>query len=75
MINIPAFRIPDYRNLWAGAAFNQQGMIGEQVVLGLLVYQFTHSTAWVGVMLAIYFRKRPGDPPYLKAPISAKVSA
>jgi MFS family permease len=55
MIKIPAFGIPDYRNLWAGAAFNQQGMTGEQVVLGLLVYQFTHSTAWVGVMLAVYF--------------------
>ncbi|MDP7547302.1 MAG: MFS transporter [Alphaproteobacteria bacterium] len=55
MINIPAFGIADYRNLWAGAAFNQQGMSGEQVVLGLLVYQFTHSTAWVGVMLAVYF--------------------
>ncbi|MDA1101147.1 MAG: MFS transporter [Proteobacteria bacterium] len=55
MINIPAFGIADYRNLWAGAAFNQQGMSGEQVVLGLLVFQFTHSTAWVGVMLAVYF--------------------
>jgi MFS family permease len=55
MIRIPAFGIPDYRNLWAGAAFNQQGMSGEQVVLGLLVYQFTQSTAWVGVMLAVYF--------------------
>jgi len=55
MIKIPAFGIPDYRNLWAGAAFNQQGMSGEQVVLGLLVYQFTQSTAWVGVMLAVYF--------------------
>ena len=55
MINIPAFRIADYRNLWAGAAFNQQGMSGEQVVLGLLVFQFTQSTAWVGVMLAVYF--------------------
>ncbi len=55
MINIPAFGIADYRNLWAGAAFNQQGTSGEQVVLGLLVFQFTQSTAWVGVMLAVYF--------------------
>ena len=55
MINIPAFAIADYRKLWAGSAFNQQGMSGEQVVLGLLVYQFTQSTAWVGVMLAVYF--------------------
>ncbi|MBV38140.1 MAG: hypothetical protein CMM23_05735, partial [Rhodospirillaceae bacterium] len=55
MINIPAFAIADYRKLWAGSAFNQQGMSGEQVVLGLLVFQFTQSTAWVGVMLAVYF--------------------
>jgi MFS family permease len=55
MIHIPAFGIADYRNLWAGAAFNQQGTSGEQVVLGLLVFQYTQSTAWVGVMLAVYF--------------------
>ncbi|MDP6691640.1 MAG: MFS transporter [Alphaproteobacteria bacterium] len=55
MIKIPAFAIADYRNLWAGATFNQQGMSGEQVVLGLLVFQITQSTAWVGVMLAVYF--------------------
>lgn len=55
MIKVPAFGIADYRNLWAGAAFNQQGMSGEQVVLGLLVFQFTGSTAWVGVMMAVYF--------------------
>ncbi|MBT7761084.1 MAG: MFS transporter, partial [Rhodospirillaceae bacterium] len=55
MIKFPAFGIADYRNLWAGAAFNQQGLIGEQVVLGLLVFQITQSTAWVGVMLAVYF--------------------
>jgi len=30
-------------------------MSGEQVVFGLRVFQFTHSTAWVGVMLAVYF--------------------
>ena len=55
MIKVPAFGIADYRNLWAGAAFNQQGMSGEQVVLGLLIFQFTGSTAWVGIMLAVYF--------------------
>ena len=55
MIKIPAFQNADYRNLWAGAAFNQQGMSGEQVVLGLLIFQVTESTAWVGIMLAVYF--------------------
>jgi hypothetical protein len=53
MIKIPAFQNSDYRNLWAGAAFNQQGMSGEQVVLGLLIFQVTESTAWVGIMLAV----------------------
>jgi len=55
MINIPAFGIADYRNLSAGTVFNQQGMSGEQVALGLRVFHFTHSSAWVGVMLAVYF--------------------
>jgi MFS family permease len=55
MINIPAFAIADYRKLWAGVVLSQQGMSGEQVVLGLLVFQLTGSTAWVGVMLAVYF--------------------
>jgi hypothetical protein len=30
-------------------------MSGEQVAFGLRVFQFTQSTAWVGVMLAVYF--------------------
>ena len=55
MINIPAFGIADYRNLSAGTVFNQQGMSGEQVALGLRVFHFTHSSAWVEVMLAVYF--------------------
>lgn len=55
MIGIPALQDPDYRRLWVGAACNQQGMIGEHVVLGLLVYRLTGSTVWVGVMLAVYF--------------------
>jgi MFS family permease len=55
MISVPAFRNADYRTLWAGAAFNQQGQSGEQVVLGVLVFQATQSTAWVGVTLAVYF--------------------
>ncbi|MBL4721710.1 MAG: MFS transporter [Alphaproteobacteria bacterium] len=55
MIKFPAFKIADYRKLWAGAAFNHQGQSGEQVVLGLLVFEATQSTAWVGVILAAYF--------------------
>ena len=55
MIQLIALRFPDYRRLWFGAAFNQQGMSGESVILGLLVFELTGSTAWVGVILAIYF--------------------
>lgn len=55
MIKIPAFGNADYRNLWAGVALSQQGMSGEQVVLGLLIFQLTQTSAWVGVMLAVYF--------------------
>ncbi|MGB0554592.1 MAG: MFS transporter [Alphaproteobacteria bacterium] len=55
MIRNPALRDRDYRRLLGGAAFHQQGMSGEQVVIGLLVYEATGSTAWVGIILAIYF--------------------
>ena len=51
----PAIRDRDYRRLFAGAAFHQQGMAGEQVVLGLLVIQLMGSSAWVGYTLAAYF--------------------
>lgn len=55
MLGLQAFNDPDYRRLWAGAACNQHGTAGEQVIFGLLVFQVTQSTAWVGVMLGIYF--------------------
>ncbi len=55
MLRNPAIRDPDYRRLFAGAAFHQQGMSGEQVVIGLMVYEATGTTAWVGTVLAIYF--------------------
>ena len=55
MLRNPSIRNRDYRRLLAGTAFHQQGMSGEQVVIGLMVYQATGSTAWVGTILAIYF--------------------
>lgn len=55
MIKTPAFKNPDYRWLWLGAACNHLGMSGEQVIFGLLVFRITQSTAWVGVALALYF--------------------
>ena len=55
VIGNPAFKIADYRRLWIGAACNHLGMSGEQVVLSLLVFQITESTAWVGTLLAVYY--------------------
>ena len=55
MLKNPAIRNADYRRLLAGAAFHQQGMAGEQVVIGLLVIQLMGSSAWVGYTLAAYF--------------------
>lgn len=55
MFRLPALKIPDYRRLWVGAAFNQQGMSAEHVVLGALVYQITESTGWIGAIMAVYF--------------------
>ena len=45
----------DYRLLWADAVFNSVGMAGEVVLLGLLAYQVTDSSAWVGIALAVYY--------------------
>ncbi len=55
VIGNPAFRIADYRRLWGGAALNHLGMSGEMVILGLLVFRLTGSSAWVGISLALYF--------------------
>jgi len=44
-----------FRWLATGGALNAAGMQGEQVILGLLVYQFTGSSAWVGISLALFF--------------------
>ena len=54
VIGSPAFKNADFRWLWAGSACNHFGMSGEQVILGLLVFQITQSSAWVGVALALY---------------------
>ena len=45
----------DYGLLWGDAVFNSVGTAGEIVLLGLLVYQVTGSSAWVGIALAIYY--------------------
>lgn len=55
VIASPAFKNADFRRLWASAACNYLGMSGEQVILGLLVFRITQSTAWVGGALALYY--------------------
>jgi predicted MFS family arabinose efflux permease len=51
----PALKSADFRRLWVASAFNHLGMIGEQVILSLLAFHITQSTAWVGAVLALYF--------------------
>jgi len=51
----PAFGQRDFRLLFAAASCNYVGYSGEQVVISLLVFQLTGSSAWVGVALALYF--------------------
>jgi MFS family permease len=51
----PAFKNADFRRLWAASACNYFGMSGEQVIMGLLVFQITQSSAWVGAALALYY--------------------
>jgi MFS family permease len=51
----PAFRNRDFRLLLAAATCNYMGYGGEQVIIGLLVFQVTGTSAWVGVAMALYF--------------------
>ena len=55
VIGGPAFKNADFRRLWASSAGNSFGMTGEQVILGLLVFEITQSSAWVGTALALYY--------------------
>lgn len=51
----PALRQRNFRLLLASATCNYIGYGGEQVVISLLVYRITGSSAWVGVALSLYF--------------------
>ncbi len=55
MLGGPALRHRDFRLLLGAATCNYMGYGGEQVIIGLLVFQLTGSSAWVGVALALYF--------------------
>ena len=50
-----ALRNADFRRLLAAVACNSFGQTGEQVIVGLLVFKLTNSTAWVGITLALYY--------------------
>ena len=54
VIASPAFASDDFRRLWIASALNAAGFSGEQLILGLLVFRITGSTAWVGASLALY---------------------
>lgn len=50
-----SIRNPMFRNLALGSSFNSAGWQGEQVILGLLAYQLTGASIWVGIVLALNF--------------------
>jgi MFS family permease len=51
----PSLRNRDFYNLCGGSAFNKMGMAGEQVIVGILVFEITQSSAWVGIALALCY--------------------
>ena len=53
LLAAPALRFHDFRLLWLSGLFNSSGFIGEQVVLGWLVLEFTDSAFMVGAALAL----------------------
>ena len=55
MFKHPGLALADFRYALLGSSLHSAGMIGEQVVVGFLVFEITDSTAWVGISLAIYF--------------------
>ena len=50
-----SIRNPVFRRLALGSGFNSAGWQGEQVILGLLAYQLTGASYWVGIVLALNF--------------------
>ncbi len=51
----PALRGRDFQKLCGGSAFNSMGMSGEIVIIGILAFEITQSSAWVGIALALYY--------------------
>lgn len=54
VIGGPVLGNADFRRLIGGSSFNQLAMSGEQVLLGLMAFQITQSSAWVGATLALF---------------------
>ena len=53
--NSPVLANADFIRLTFGCGFNGLGRIGEQVIIGLLVFKLTDSSEWVGIAMALYF--------------------
>jgi MFS family permease len=55
VIGNPALWDRDFHKLCGGSAGNNFGMGGWIVIMGMLVFEITQSSAWVGMALALYF--------------------
>ncbi|MDP6787104.1 MAG: MFS transporter [Rhodospirillales bacterium] len=55
VIGHPALRDRDFHKLCGGSAGSSFGMAGWLVIVGMLVFEITRSSAWVGMALALYF--------------------
>lgn len=55
-MNLALFaRHADFRHLAIGSAWHSASFLGEQVLVGLLVYKLTGSSVWVGIAYALAF--------------------
>ncbi len=55
VIGNPALWNRDFHKLCVGTAGNNFGVGGWLVILGMLVFEITQSSAWVGIALALYY--------------------
>ncbi|NQV45552.1 MAG: MFS transporter [Rhodospirillales bacterium] len=50
----PSLRNRDFHKLCGSSAFNNIGMSGELVIIGILIFEITQSSTWVGIAVALY---------------------
>lgn len=50
----PSLRNRDFHKLCGSTVFNNIGMSGELVIIGILIFELTQSSTWVGIALALY---------------------